>query len=73
MHRYAGGNPRNVEKPKEFPLTNQYFFMHGYAEGSLGNINKNNGISNKNRHVSCVAVLRDPSEMLKNHRNSWEK
>ena len=39
--------------------------MHRYAEGSLGNVDKNSGIPYKNQYCSCIAMPREPSEMLK--------
>ena len=41
--------------------------MHRYAEGSLGNVDKNSGIPYKNQYCSCIAMPREPSEMLKKH------
>ena len=38
--------------------------MNCYAEGTLGYVAKKAGIPCENQHVACVAVLRDPSEML---------
>ena len=38
--------------------------MHRYAEGTLGNVGKNTGIPYTNQYLSCIAMPRDPSDML---------
>ena len=39
--------------------------MHRHADGTLGNIEQTNEIPFEKQTVSCIAVLREPSEILK--------
>ena len=41
--------------------------MHRYADGTLGMLKRNIGIPYKNQYLSCIAMPRDPSEMLNKH------
>ena len=69
MHRYAEGTLGNVEKQLN-SLYKSIFLIHRYADGTLEMLKKQVEFPHTNQYFPCIAMPRDPSELLKKHWNS---